>query len=131
MAKVCVKLISGRTSQQGVGLEVGKTSEQYFNSVSYVELSQEDAEALSVDESQTVVVTTDYGFVVLKSRVSKVLDRGLAFVPYGLWSNQLFASETGGTGMPLYKGIEATIELSDKDVSSFEELVTKLKEGNK
>jgi formylmethanofuran dehydrogenase subunit D len=129
MVKVCVKLISGRTSQQGVGLELGKTSELYFNSVSYVELSQTDAEVLGINEDQPVVVTTDYGFVVLKSKISKVLEKGLAFVPYGLWSNQVFSSETEGTGMPLYKGIKAIIEPSDKDVSSFEELLTKLKEG--
>lgn len=129
MSKITVTLISGRTSQQGVGLEVGKTSDQYFQSVSLVEVSAGDAEAMGLEDGKPVVVATPHGSVVVKGRISKGLEEGMAFFPYGIWANQVFGSETGGTGMPAYKGIEATLELTDGEVLSLTELVEKLKEG--
>ncbi len=129
MVKIKVTLISGRTSQQGVGLEVGKTSDQYFKSVSYVEVSAEDAEALGLEDGKPVEVATPHGSVVVAGRISKGLDEGMAFFPYGLWANQVFGSETDGTGMPAYKGVEATLEPVMGEVLSLAELVEKLKEG--
>ncbi|UCH57041.1 MAG: tRNA CCA-pyrophosphorylase [Candidatus Bathyarchaeota archaeon] len=126
-----VTLISGRTSQQGVGLEVGKTSDQYFESAALIELSVADAEALGVEEGQPVEVSTAHGSVVVRSRPSKGLDEGMAFFPYGLWANQVFGSKTEGTGMPSYKGIEAAIKTAeDKQVPSLSELVAGLRGEN-
>ncbi len=127
MVKIKVTLISGRTSQQGVALEVGKTSDQYFKSVSYVEVSAEDAEAMGMDDGNPVEVATPHGSVVVSGRVSKGLEKGMIFFPYGPWANQVFGSETEGTGMPAYKGIEATLEPVEADVPSLAELVEKLK----
>lgn len=129
MSKITVTLISGRTSQQGVALEVGKTSDQYFQSVSFVEVSAEDAKAMGLEDGKRVEVATPHGSVVVTGRVSKGLEEGMAFFPYGLWSNQVFGSETDGTGMPAYKGIEATLEPAQGDVLSLSELVERLKEG--
>ena len=129
MVKIKVTLISGRTSQQGVGLEVGKTSDQYFKSVSYVEVSAEDAEAMGLEDGKPVEIATPHGSVVVTGRISKGLDRGMAFFPYGLWANQVFGSETDGTGMPAYKGVEATLEPVKGEVPSLAELVRKLREG--
>ncbi len=129
MVKIKVTLISGRTSQQGVGLEVGKTSDQYFKSVSYVEVSAEDAEAMGLEDGKTVEVATPHGSVVVAGRISKGLEGGMAFFPYGLWANQVFGSETDGTGMPAYKGVEATLEPVKGEVPSLAELVEKLREG--
>ena len=129
MVKIKVTLISGRTSQQGVGLEVGKTSDQYFRSVSYVEVSAEDAEAVGMNDGNLVEVATPHGSVVVSVRVSKDLEKGMAFFPYGPWANQVFGSETEGTGMPAYKGVEATLEPVEEGVPSLLELVERLKEG--
>jgi formylmethanofuran dehydrogenase subunit D len=129
MSKITVTLISGRTSQQGVGLEVGKTSDQYFQSASLIEVSAEDAEAMGLEDGKSVVVATPHGSVVVTGRISKGLEGGMAFFPYGIWANQVFGSETGGTGMPAYKGVEATLELADGGVLSLTELVEKLREG--
>jgi formylmethanofuran dehydrogenase subunit D len=128
MKKIDVTLISGRTSQQGSGLEVGKTSKEYFESTSFIELSSRDAEELGVEDGQTVEVATLHGSVIVTGRVSKQLDGGLAFFPYGLWANQVFGSDTGGTGMPAYKGIEASIQPAEgKKVKSLSELVDSLR----
>jgi formylmethanofuran dehydrogenase subunit D len=127
MKKVEVTLISGRTSQQGSGLEVGKTSDEYFNSTSYVELSTEDAEALDLEDGLPVEVNTDHGSVVVTGRVSKELDSGLAFFPYGPWANRVFGSTTEGTGMPAYKGIRASLcDARDAKVKTLTELVEEM-----
>jgi formylmethanofuran dehydrogenase subunit D len=129
MVKIKVTLISGRTSQQGVALEVGKTSDQYFKSVSYVDVSAEDAEAMGLEDGKPVEVATPHGSVVVAGRVSKELEVGMAFFPYGPWANQVFGSETDGTGMPAYKGVVATLEPVKGEVPSLVELVEKLREG--
>ncbi len=128
MNEVGVTLISGRTSQQGAGLEVGKTSDQYFESVALLELSPADAEALGLEEGAPVEVATRYGSIVVQGRVSKGLEPGLAFFPYGPWANQLFGSGTGGTGMPSFKGIGATVrQAPGKKVPTLMEIVEKLR----
>jgi len=128
--KINVKIISGRTSQQGVGLEVGKTSEEYFESVSYIELSTGDAGSLGVGVGDKVKVETAHGSVVVSAKLSDKLEPGTSFFPYGIWANQVFGSETGGTGMPHFKGIEAEISASKAGVPSLADLVATLKEGS-
>lgn len=128
MPKIKVTLISGRTSQQGAGLEVGKTSEEYFRSASFVELNASDAKRLGVEDGQPVGVTTPQGSVVVTARTSEGLDPRMAFFPYGLWANQVFGSDTGGTGMPSYKGVTATIEpAAGRPIPTLVELVDRLR----
>ncbi len=129
MPKIDVTIISGRTAEQGVGLEEGKTSERYAKSTSLIELSPPDAEALGIDEGGTVKVTTSHGAVVVYTKRSEGLEEGLAFFPYGPWANQLFGAATFGTGMPLYKGVEAEIEPSGEAVPSLGDLVDGFRRG--
>ncbi|MCW3990847.1 MAG: tRNA CCA-pyrophosphorylase [Candidatus Bathyarchaeota archaeon] len=130
MEKITVTLISGRTSRQGVGLEVGKTSEEYFESVSYIELSAGDAESLGVGDGDHVKVETAHGSVVVSVKLSDKLEPGTSFFPYGIWANQVFGSETGGTGMPQFKGVEAEVTPSGAGVPSLADLVATLKGGS-
>ena len=130
MFKIDVTIISGRTAEQGVGLEEGKTSERYAKSTSLIELSSNDVEALGIDEGQAVKVTTPHGAVVVYTKRSEGLEEGLAFFPYGLWANQVFGATTYGTGMPLYKGVEAEIEPSGEDVPSLGDLVDGFRSGS-
>jgi formylmethanofuran dehydrogenase subunit D len=128
--KINVKIVSGRTSQQGVGLEVGKTSKEYFESVTYIELSTGDAGSLGIGDGDKVKVETAHGSVVVTAKLSDRLEPGTSFFPYGLWANQVFGSETGGTGMPRFKGIDAEISASSAGVPSLVDLIAKLKEGS-
>jgi formylmethanofuran dehydrogenase subunit D len=123
MPKIDVTIISGRTAEQGAGLEEGKTSERYAKSTSLIELSPPDADALGIEEGGTVKVTTPHGAVVVYTKRSEGLEEGLAFFPYGPWANQLFGAATSGTGMPLYKGVEAEIEPSGEDVPSLRDII--------
>lgn len=131
MSKLNVTLVSGRTAQQGVGLEEGKTSESYVNSVNHVQLSPDDAANMKLKEGGAVSVETRHGSVVVNWRPSKELEPGMAFFPYGPWANQVYGYETEGTGMPMFKGIDATVAPSKGKVESIEELVKSMGGGKK
>lgn len=129
MEQIEVTLISGRTSQQGVALEVGKTSKKYFESVSFIEMSTADAEALGFEDGNPVEVVTSCGSVVVSLRSSDGLDPGMAFFPYGPWANRVFGSETDGTGMPSFKGVRATIVPAEgREVPTLMDLVEEFRE---
>jgi len=128
--QVQVTLISGRTARQGIGLEGGKQSEGYIQSVRTVMLCPEDASALGLAEGQPVKVSTGQGAVVVNWANDKSLGKGMAFFPYGPWANQIYASSTDGTGMPILKGIDATISPAEGEkVLSLGEIVESLKGG--
>ena len=129
MSKLNVTLVSGRTAQQGVGLEEGKTSVSYVNSVNHVQLSPDDAAKMKLEEGGAVTVETRHGSVVVHWRSSKELEPGMAFFPYGLWANQVYGYETEGTGMPMFKALDATVAPSKEEVKSLEELVKSLGGG--
>jgi formylmethanofuran dehydrogenase subunit D len=122
--EIKVILISGRTSQQGVGLEEGKTSETYRKSVGYIEISSSDADFLNLKNENPVRVSNEQGSIVVEWKKTDQLEQGIAFIPYGPWANHVFSYETEGTGMPLFKGIDVTIEEApDQGVPTLMELV--------
>jgi len=125
LALVKVILISGRSIGQGRGKELGKFSEQYFQSVAICELSSEDMSALAVPEGGNIKVKSAYGDVVVKAYTSKqTLPKGIAFIPYGPWANRVTDPQTHGSGMPSLKGIEAEISSAlDQEVQRLESLV--------
>jgi formylmethanofuran dehydrogenase subunit D len=131
MPKINVTLVSGRTAQQGVGLEEGKTSESYVKSVNHVQLSPDDAAKMKLKEGDAVSVETRHGSVVVNWKPSKELEPGMAFFPYGPWANQVYGYETEGTGMPMFKGIDATVAPSKGKVKSIEALVKSMGGGKK
>jgi len=114
-------LITGRTLDQGATVEE-KLTEEYFKAVSYVELSEEDFNALNLQEGDRVKVKTDFGEVVVFAKKSN-LPKGLAFIPMGPYANQVIDPATDGTGMPQYKGVKAVIEKTDENVKSVKELL--------
>ena len=130
MAEIKVTLISGRTADQGSSLEIGKTSDEYRENVALIELSKKDAEELGLSDGDHVDVKTDYGSTVVKCRLSEKLDPGLAFMPYGPWVNQVIGSETKGTGMPDYKGVQVTISSAKSaSILTVKELANQLMES--
>lgn len=106
---VKVTLISGRTLMQGKTMEKGKTSQEYFDAVSYCEIDATTLETLGIKAGDSILVETQLGKVVVRSKLDKNLTPGIAFIPCGPYFNALIGSYTGQTGMPIYKNIEATI----------------------
>jgi len=120
-----VSLLTGRTLRQGQGKEYGKLSERYWKSVAICEIDPEDMKYLGVKENESIKITTDYGFVVVRALKSlRAPHRGVVFVPYGPWASVIVNSKTHGTGMPSFKGIEAIIEpASEEEVLQLRELL--------
>ncbi|MDI6904427.1 MAG: molybdopterin dinucleotide binding domain-containing protein [Candidatus Bathyarchaeia archaeon] len=123
--KLRVTLLTGRTIEQGVGKERGKASKEYMESVSVCYIDPEDLKKLGIKEKTNVLVSTDYGSVVVKAIKSL---RGphpeVVFIPYGPWANVVVDPETHSVGMPSLKGIPAEIEPApDKPILSLEELL--------
>lgn len=126
--KIEVTLVSGRSLQQGIGLEIGKSSKEYINSVTYVEISQKDSDLLELKKDSPVEITTCQGKINLYWRVAEGLPPGLIFVPYGLWINQIIGTDTTSTGTPDFKSVKATISATiDQKVLTCAELIKKMR----
>ena len=65
--KLKVTLLSGRTIEQGVGKEKGKSSKEYFDACSMCYMDAEDMRKLGVRNNTNILVTTINGSVVLKA----------------------------------------------------------------
>ena len=124
-SKLKVTLITGRTIEQGVGKEHGKASKEYMESVSICYLDPEDFKKLGIKENTNILVSTEYGKVVVKALKSlRAPHPRIVFIPYGPWVNAIADAKTNSIGMPSFKGVPAKIEpASDKPVLSLEELL--------
>jgi formylmethanofuran dehydrogenase subunit D len=127
-----VSLLTGRTIDQGCGKEIGKLSQEYMEDVAVCEMNAKDMKKLGIRDNDKVKVTTEFGSVVVKAKKSRRLNAPyIVFIPYGPWANQVSASNTHGTGMPLLKGIKATVEPTDAEVLNVRELLLNTYEKTK
>jgi formylmethanofuran dehydrogenase subunit D len=124
-SKLNVTLLTGRTIEQGVGKEHGKASKEYMESVSVCYMDPEDLKKLGIKEKTNVLVSTDYGSVVVKTlKFLRAPLPGVIFIPYGPWANVVVNPETHSIGMPSFKGIPAEVEpASDKPLLTMAELL--------
>ncbi|MGC9345811.1 MAG: molybdopterin dinucleotide binding domain-containing protein, partial [Candidatus Bathyarchaeales archaeon] len=122
-----VTLLTGRTIEQGVGKEHGKFSEEYMESVSVCYMDPADLKKLGIKEKTNVLVSTDYGSVVVKALKSlRTPHPRVIFIPYGPWANAVVNPETHSIGMPSLKGIPAEVEPApDEPLLNLEELLKK------
>ncbi|MGD2247883.1 MAG: molybdopterin dinucleotide binding domain-containing protein [Candidatus Methanofastidiosia archaeon] len=125
-----IKLLSGRTTKQGVAAEIGKTSDDYLQNVALIQLSPAVMEELHVADGDTVEVHTDHGSVVVKC-TSADIEKDMGFMPYGPWANLLIGGDTQGTGMPDSKGVEADVKKTDKSIDKVDDIMQKIVEGRK
>lgn len=125
--KLKVTLLSGRTIEQGVGKEKGKSSKEYFYACSMCYMDAEDMRKIAVKNNTNILVTTDNGSVVLKAvKYPRAATPGLVYIPYGPWANAVCSDKTTSIGMPSFKGTPAEVESApDKQVLSIEELLKK------
>lgn len=120
-----VILLTGRTIEQGVARESGKSSREYLKSVSICLIDPCDLEAAGIKEDTNVRVSTEFGSVVLTAIKSpRNPHKGMIFIPYGPWANAIIGPSTDNVGMPSLKGIPAEIEPAPDDhVLSLRELL--------
>jgi formylmethanofuran dehydrogenase subunit D len=105
-------LIAGRSTKQGVNLNIGKHSDEYREVTSTLEMNAEDMARLGLRDGDRVRLRTAVGEAVVrcKSRKPEELPSGVLFLPYGPASSQLMNGDTAGTGMPLSKSFEVELE---------------------
>lgn len=121
--EIKVKLLTGRTIEQGKATNY-KDSEEYTKATAICELDERDMLELGVKEGDTVEVETEHGKVYVYAKKSMHENKGVAFIPLGIWANYIMGEETDSTGMPTLKGIEARIRAAkDKKVLSFKEII--------
>ncbi len=125
--KLHVTLLTGRTIEQGVGKEYGKSSSQYYDACSMVYMDAGDMKKLGVKNGSNVLVTTQNGSVVLKAvKYPRGATPGLIYIPYGPWANSVVSNATTSIGMPSFKGTPAEVEgAPDQPILNIRELLKK------
>ncbi len=117
-----VTLNTGRTTEQGVSLESGKSSQEYYEKVAVAFVNKKDMDDLSLQENTMVKISTKFGSVVVKCKEGK-MDRGNVFMPLGPWTSLIIGVDTWGTGMPLAKGAEAEVSKTEDEPTSLERIL--------
>jgi formylmethanofuran dehydrogenase subunit D len=125
--KLKVTLVTGRTIEQGVGKEYGKSSHEYYEACSMVYMDANDMKKIGVKNGTHVSVTTPNGSVVLRAvKYPRSAIPGLIYIPYGPWANAVVSDATTSIGMPSFKGTPAEVEPApDKPVLSIQTLLKK------
>lgn len=109
---------AGRTSKQGVQINVGKDSDEYEALVNTLILHPDDLAELGVAPGGRVRVRSEYGGEATFGCQSGKVPRGMIFVPYGPPTCRLMGSVTDGTGMPTSKNWEVDVEPLAPDARS-------------
>ena len=108
---IIVSVVTCTEIKQGIAIETGKTSPQYFNACSIIELHEDDFKALGINKNTNVRVTSAAGSVILKAVVTtQSLYPGLAHIPMGPWANMVVPAYTYSTGEPCFCGFDCLIE---------------------
>jgi len=102
------QLITVRTSRQGAAMEKGKFTEEYIQEISSLTLNPKDLDSLGLGEDMKALLKTSVGEVAVTCRPGDV-PQGLFFMPLGAVANSITHSETYGTGVPDFKGVDAEV----------------------
>jgi formylmethanofuran dehydrogenase subunit D len=93
---------------QADGLHRGKHTEAYRQATERVEMNADDMARLGIEEGMTVEVRTVSGRIEVPAHAGG-LPPGLLFMPLGPAANALIGTETEATGVPGFKGGQATV----------------------
>jgi formylmethanofuran dehydrogenase subunit D len=124
-------LLTGRTINQGVALEGGKTTKENVRAAGICAFDKDDFKKLDILVGTPVKVITDHGEVVVYSTISEEGPHpGIIFIPMGPWANQVVNPDSQSCGTPTFKGMKAKVEVehSGKVLDALE-LMNTLKEA--
>ncbi|WXG41249.1 MAG: molybdopterin dinucleotide binding domain-containing protein [Candidatus Freyarchaeum deiterrae] len=108
-----LKLIlnTGRTVDQGVAIETDKSGDINTRACGKCFLDPEDMKKLKILSGDTVLVKSKFGEVIVRAEKSPdAPHQGIAYIPMGIWANQVINPYTDSTGMPSFKGVDVTVE---------------------
>ncbi|MGQ9721070.1 MAG: molybdopterin dinucleotide binding domain-containing protein [Candidatus Jordarchaeum sp.] len=120
-------LITGRSLDQGVAIETNKSGDNYTRACGKLFIDPQDMKKLKILSGDTVLLKTNYGEVIVRAEKSPdAPHEGIIFCPMGPWANQVINPYTDSTGMPSFKGVDATVQRAPgKTVLSALELARK------
>ena len=101
--------ISGRSTNQGRYINIGKDTDEYRAMVSVISMNAQDLEQLGLRPGMQVRVRSEWGESIFQCEVGE-LPQGIVFTLYGPPTCALIGGQTDGTGMPAQKGFEVEIE---------------------
>jgi formylmethanofuran dehydrogenase subunit D len=105
-------LLTGRTIQQGVALEGGKTTMENVRAAAICIFDEEDFKKLDCVVGTPIKVTTNHGAVMVYSMITEEGPHpGIIFIPMGPWANQVVNPDSQSCGTPTYKGMKASVEV--------------------
>ena len=105
-------LLTGRTINQGVALEGGKTTKENVRAAGICMIDKDDFKNLDCLAGTPIKVTTDHGEVMVYSTISEEGPHpGIILIPMGPWANQVVNPDSQSCGTPTYKGMKASIEV--------------------
>ncbi|KAF5091508.1 molybdopterin dinucleotide-binding protein [Methanospirillum sp. J.3.6.1-F.2.7.3] len=124
-AKKTLNMITQRAIEEGIAMEIGKTSRQYFDACSIIEMNIQDMKELGIMKNTNVRVKSESGEVVVKAVAGRqTCYPGLCHIRQGVWANQVVPPRTQSTGAPQYSGFPVTVEPApDEKLKSALELV--------
>lgn len=109
--KIALNMITQRAIEEGQAMEKGKTTPEYFQACSIVEMNPEDMKKAGILRNTNVRVTSEIGSVIVKAtKPTQYCPPGLAHIRQGVWANQIVPPRTQSTGVPQYSGFPVTIE---------------------
>jgi len=127
-----VTLTTGRTIEQGTSLVGTKLTAKARKATGICFMDPEDMALLEITESQHVKITTSEGTIVVVAKKSNEAPHpGIVFMPLGIYANWVLPPGDAGVGVPLYKGVEATIVPTTEKVPEVETLVKRLMQQRK
>ncbi len=105
-------LLTGRTINQGVALEGGKTTKENVRACAICAFDKEDFDKLECIVGTPIKVSTNFGEVMVYAIISDEGPHpGIIFIPMGPWANQLVNPDSQSCGTPTFKGMRAKVEV--------------------
>lgn len=108
---IALNMITQRAVEEGIAMEIGKPSPEYFAACSIIEMNPQDMKTLGILKNTNVRVTSESGQVVVKAVEGRQTPYpGLCHIRQGVWANQVVPPRTQSTGAPQYSGFPVTVE---------------------
>lgn len=109
--EIKVKIITYRDIFQDKAMIENRFGEEYRNHSAIIKLDPADLSQLNVKKGDTVILKNSFGKTVVRAEESgyETPHKGIAYMPKSPWANVLVSDETGGTGIPRFKDISATV----------------------
>ncbi len=122
-----VVLISGSTIDEGRLAKGGdKFTDDYTMECASCWISPVDFASLCSPAKVKVTSRNGKHSIVVYTKCTDAVQPGQVFMPRAIWSNVIVDPDTLSTGSPLYKGAPVTIEPSEGEVLSAEDVVLKI-----